>query len=175
MLSNICPNEKVQVSNFLVAGMLKAANISLEQNKRSIIIFGLVNCVAYIILVLSFKYLSLLHIWGLRMANYVTLTFISIWQVRHWIKVSGGYVPFLQAFFTALFTGSFSFILFGAFIFFYSFSDPYLAALYITDPETQTRLIPPIVLVLEGTGASIIVALIVMLYASRFEEGEAMP
>jgi hypothetical protein len=156
-------------------GMLKAANISLEKNKRSILIFGLVNCLVYILLVLGFKYLGLLHIWGLRMANYVTLTLVSIWQVRHWIKVSGGYVPFLQAFFTALFTGSCSFILFGGFIFFYSFFDPYLAPLYITDPETQTRLIPSILVALEGSGASIVVALIVMLYASRFEEGEAAP
>src|SRR6218665_2190936 len=155
--------------------MLKAANISLEKNKISILVFGLINCIAYIVLVLCFKYLGLLHIWGLRMANYVVLTLVSIWQVRHWIRESKGYVPFLQAFFSTIFTGVFFFILFGAFIFIYSFSDPYLAAMYIADPDTQAWLIPPVVLVLEGTGASIIVGLIVMLYASRFEDGEALP
>lgn len=155
--------------------MLKAANISLERNKRSILVFGLINCAAYILLVLSFKYLGLLHVWGLRMCNYVVLTLVSIWQIRHWIKISGGYVPFLQAFFTALFTGACSFVFFGIFIFFYSFSDPYLAGLYIADPDTQTLLIPPMVLVLEGSGASIITGLIVMLYAGRFEDDEAAP
>lgn len=153
--------------------VLRAAKISFASARKSILIFALINCSLYIVLALTFKYLNLLHVWGLRMSNYAVLIFVCIWQVRHWVKSRRGYVPFLEAFFTALFTGSLASVLFGAFIFVYSLSDPYLAPMYVADAGLQSLVIPPVMLVVEGAGASIIVALIVMLYASRFEEGEA--
>ena len=153
--------------------MIKAARISLGKAKKSIFTFALINCVVYIVLVLTFKYANLLHIWGLRMSNYAALSLISILQVRQWIKANKGYLPFLEAFFTILFTGALASLFFGGFMLVYSLYDPYLATMYVTDPGLQSMVIPAIVLVLEGTGASIIVALIVMFYAGRFEEGEA--
>lgn len=153
--------------------MLKAAKISFKSARKSIFLFALVNCIIYITLALVFKYTNLLHVWGLRMSNYAVLIFVCILQVRHWTKARGGYVPFLEAFFTALFTGALASLMFGVFILIYSLFDPYLAGMYIADPGLQSLLIPPIILIFEGTGASIIVGLIVMLYASRFEEGEA--
>lgn len=152
--------------------MLQAAKISATKMQKSIFKFAVIECAFYIAFALSFKFLNLLHIWGLSMVNYFVLAVISIFQVHSWIKRSGGYVPFLQAFFTALFTGSVSFVLFAIFILVYSFSDPYFAKLFITHTENTGRLIAPIVVFFEGTGASIIVGLISSFYAARYEDQE---
>ena len=152
--------------------MLRSAKISISKMKREIFIYGLISGILYIVSLLSFKYLNLLHIRTLRIFNYVALTLISLYQVHHWIKKSGGYIPFLEVFFTVLFTGAFSFAILGIFIFIYSFSDPYLTELFIVSSNDHSKLVPAIVVFFEGSGASIIVSLIVMLYASKFEEGE---
>ncbi len=152
--------------------MLKAAKISIAQAKKNIFVFAAINCLAYIISLLAFKYLNLLHIWGLRMADYLIFAIISIWQIRRWISRNHGYVPFLQAFFTILFTGAFSFLLFGAFLLIYSFSDPYLTGFFVTNTGQPGKLIPSIIVIFEGGGASIIVALIASFYAARYEDGE---
>ncbi|MES2679067.1 MAG: hypothetical protein V4635_04245 [Bacteroidota bacterium] len=152
--------------------MLKAAIITDTATRKSLIIFAIANCILFIIAVISFKYLNLLHFWGLRITNYVIVTLISIYQVNRLIRNNGGYVPFLKAFVLTLFTGIFSFMLFAAFIYVYSFFDPYLAKMFITGSDDSNRLIPAMIVFFEGSGASIIVALIAMVYASRFEDGE---
>ena len=152
--------------------MLKAAKISATTMQRSIFTFAVINCAFYILFALSFKFLNMLHIWGLNMINFFALGVISIFQVHNWIRKTGGYVPFLQAFFTVLFTGSVSFILFAFFILIYSLSDPYFAKLFITHTENTGRLIAPIVVFFEGTGGSIIIGLIASFYAARYEDQE---
>lgn len=152
--------------------MLKAAQLSFSTMRSSIFTFGAANAGIFILFAIAFKYLNLLHIWGLNMINYVVLTLLSLYQVNHWIKTGKGYVPFLQVFFTILFTGAVSFILFGAFILIYSLSDPLLAKMYITHADSAGRLVGPILLFFEGTGGSIIVGLIASFYAARYEDGE---
>jgi hypothetical protein len=152
--------------------MLKAAKMSVATMKKSIFSFAIINAVIFIIFALSFKYLNLLHVWGLSMINYLSLTLISLYQVNRWIKMGKGYVPFLQAFFTILFTGACSFIIFGAFVLIYTLFDPYLPKLFITHAESTGKLVAPILLFFEGTGGSVIVALIASFYAARYEDGE---
>jgi len=152
--------------------MLKAAHLSFSAMRTSIFTFGAVNAGIFILLAIVFKYLNMLHIWGLDMINYVVLAFLSLYQVHHWIRTGRGYVPFLQAFFAILFTGAVAFILFGAFILIYSLFDPLLAKMYITHADSAGKLVGPILLFFEGTGGSIIVALIASFYAARYEDGE---
>ncbi|HOZ86711.1 MAG TPA: hypothetical protein PL029_03085 [Bacteroidia bacterium] len=152
--------------------MLKAAKISDKETQKTVAIFAITNCILFIIAVISFKYLNLLHFWGLRITNYVIISVVSIYQVNRLIRNNGGYVPFLQAFVLTFITGIFSFMLYAAFIYTYSFFDPYLAEMFITGSVHDNRLMPAIIVFFEGSGASIIVALIAMVYASRFEDGE---
>ena len=167
-----CPG--IKGHGFLICiNMLKAAKTSVTTMKRSIVRFAILNAAIFILLALAFKCLNLLHIWGLNMINYVILTFISLWQVHRWIKQSHGYIPFLEVFFTVIFTGALAFVFFGIFIFLYSLYDPYLASLYITHSDSAGKLIAPILLFFEGSGGSIIVAMIAAFYAARFEDGEA--
>src|SRR5580693_9749395 len=112
--------------------MIKAARISFSKMKKNIFIFGVINCIVYIVLIMLFRFFNLLHIGGLSMIDYVTLCLISLYQIHRWIKQTGGYVPFLQVLCTIFFTGLLSFILLGGFIFAYSLVDPYLAELYFT-------------------------------------------
>jgi hypothetical protein len=149
------------------------AKISFSKIKKTVFVFGIVNFVVYVILFLVFKYLNFLNITSLWIVNYVTLTLISLYQVHKLVKQSGGYVPFLQTFCMIFFTGSWSFILFGIFIFIYAWFDPYLNQLFDMDADSQSRLVSAILVFFEGSGASIIIALIAMFYSSRYEDGEA--
>lgn len=153
--------------------MIQAAKTSLTTMKRNIFMFAILNCILYIVFALSFKYLNLLHIWGLSMINFVVLTLVSLIQVRKWLRSYNSHVPFLQVFVTILFTGALSFVFFGAFVLIYSQVDPDLAQLFITHSENTGKLIAPIMLFFEGSGASIIIALIAAFYAGIYEDKKA--
>jgi|ERR1700757_4678399 len=148
------------------------AKISFSKMRKNILVFGIVNFAIYTVLFLLFKYLNFLNITSLWIVNYATLTLISLYQVHKLVKQSGGYVPFLQIFCIIFFTGSWSFILFGIFIFIYAWFDPYLNQLFDMDADSQSKLVSAILVVFEGSGASIIIALIAMFYSSRYEDGE---
>ncbi len=153
--------------------MLREAKISLTKMRNTIIFFGIINCCIYILLFLIFKYLNLLHISGLRMLNFFPLAFTSMYQVHYLVKKNKGYIPFLQAFTNTFFTGTVSFLLFSAFLFFYTFYDPYIQPLYFDMQENTNRIIPAFLLFAEGSGGSIIVAMVIMKYANRFTDGES--
>jgi hypothetical protein len=139
---------------------------------RSVFFCGLL-CVGFYILLLFFsKFTNLLHVTGLRLINYVALCVISIVLVRRQIRKYKRPLPFLQVFAVVFGLGVWSFALFALFLYFFSWFDPLLNQLYITQTLGQIRLVPSVVVFFEGTGGSIIVALTVMLYASRFEDGE---
>jgi len=149
------------------------AKISFSEIKKTIFIFGMVNFAVYTVLFLLFKYLNFLNITSLWVVNYVTLTLISLYQVHRLVKQNRGYIPFLQTFCMVFFTGSWSFVLFGIFIFIYAWLDPYLNQLFNMDADSQSKLVSAILVIFEGIGASIIIALIAMFYSSRYEDGEA--
>lgn len=151
--------------------MLRALRLNASEMRNTIFVYAIINCIAYIVLLLSCKYLNVLHITGLRMLNYVLFTFISFYQLHHLIKKYKGYLPFLQVYMISLFTGAASFFLFAVFIFFYTWFDPYLNDLYL-DVSDSNRFIPALLIFFEGTGGSIIVAFIVMKYANRYADGE---
>ena len=88
---------------------MEPLQFSLSKMKKSIFFFACINFVVYVLLFFLFRLLGLLHVSGLRMLNYITLTFISCYQIHRWIKKGGGYVPFLQAYSAALITGTLSF------------------------------------------------------------------
>jgi hypothetical protein len=155
--------------------MLHAAKISLSKAKKNIFLFAVLNCLCYIIFMMAVKYTGLLHITGLRTVNYVILLFMCIFQIRGLVKKFNGFIPFLEVMCISFFTGTASFFLFSIFLFFYSFSDPYLNSLFIMDMGDMPRLVPPLLAFFEGSGISIIIGLIVMEYAARFLKKEVHP
>lgn len=151
--------------------MLHSEVLSVSRMKKEIVTFAILNCVLYIVFLLSFKYLNLLHVYGLRMINYLVFGVLSVIEIRRLVKLYGAPIPFLQSFFLILCTGALSFFLLGVFLLLYSFVDPMLNPFYATH-YNGIRLVPSVFIFFEGTGASIIIGLISMLYASQFESGE---
>ena len=143
--------------------MLKESHISIGKAKRKIFIYGILNFVLYITLFLFLGWFNLLHFSGLRMLNYVTLFFISIYQIRHWIKETGGYIPSLQAFAIVFLTGTWSFMLLGGFVYAYSFSDPYITELYFNTYGKLSASISSFLIFFEGSSGSLIVGLVTMM------------
>ena len=151
--------------------MLKA-KIPLEAFRKKILLFGALNCLIYISVLLFIKSMHLMNFPGLRMVNYFILTLTSIVQIHNWTKHLDRYIPSLQAFATTFFTGAISFLLFAAFIFIYSLFDPSLIQSYFDLKEKLDPMFAMIIL-LEGLAGSILVGLIVMMYSDRYRNGEA--
>jgi hypothetical protein len=153
--------------------MIKAAKISFTESKKNIFIYGAINCIIYIFLFILLKYFNVNDLTGLRIGNYVILGLVSLFQTHQLIKQKNGYVPFLQSFFITLFTGACSFFFFAIFVFIYSRCDPYLPVLFNMESTDLNKSISAILVFVEGSGGSIIVALITMFYANRYEDEEA--
>jgi len=152
--------------------MLKAARITIFKARKTIISFALLNVAFFIAFMMLVKYTGLLHVTGLRTVNYLFLTVFSILHIRRLMKLFKGYIPFLQVLTITFFTGTVSFFLFSIFIFGYSFFDPYLNSLFIMDTEGMPRIAPPMLVFFEGSGVSIIVGLITMIYSEKFSDKE---
>jgi|GEM_PF-961559 len=155
--------------------MLKAARISFNNARSSILFFGTLACCCYICFMMVVKYTGLLHVTGLRTVNYVMLPFLCIWQIRVLVKKFDGFIPFLEALCITFLTGTVSFFLFSIFLFAYSFFDPYLNSLFIMDAGDMPRIIPCLLVFFEGSGISIIIGLIIMEYSARFLKKEVHP
>ena len=152
--------------------MLEPDEISFSKTKKKIFLFGILNCVVYIILFMTFRCFNLLQFTGLRMLNYVTLFSISLYQINRWVKQIGTYIPSLQAFSTIFFTGGLSFMLFAGFIFAYSLFDPYVTELYF-NTYGKLQSWSALLIFFEGVGGSIIIAMVAMMYSDRYIDGEA--
>lgn len=124
------------------------------------------------LLLMFFKYLNLLHVYGLSLVNFALLFLISILQFKLQIKKSGGYIPFLQSFFTTFFTGTVAYVLFAAYLFLYAMLDPYTAELYLPTSGEAGVLTHFVILFFQGSGGSMIVALATSFYTARYEDGE---
>lgn len=155
--------------------MLHEAKISITQMRNSIIAYGFISCILYIAFLLTMKMLNLMHVTELRMLNYLILCLVCLYQIKRWVLKTGSYVPFLQVFFTALFTGIFSFVLFSAFLFVYARIDADMNQLFLESTRGLFTHIPTVLLLFEGAAVSIIVALINVQYFRRYEEGEDLP
>lgn len=155
--------------------MLEPARISLPKVRKSIIVWGALSCLAYIVFLFIMKAAGLLHITGLRMVNYVLLFFVCFIGIKRWVTRSEHYVPFLTVFTTALLTGAVSFVLFSIFLSLYSQFDTELNSLFRENAPETLRGIPAAVVLFEGVAVSIITAFINMQYFRRYEEGEVSP
>jgi hypothetical protein len=118
------------------------------------------------------KYFNLMHITGLRFVNYLILMLLCYHQIRRRMNLTGSFVPFLQVFFMAFATGICSFIFFSGFLFIYTRFDPQLSNLFAQSATGSPLATPSAIILIEGSGVSVIVALIVMLFFSQFEEGK---
>jgi hypothetical protein len=152
--------------------MLKAARITLFKVRKQILLFAVMDLLFYIGFMMLVKYTGLLNVTGLRTINYVFLTVTSLILIRRIMKSMNGYIPFLEVLSITFFTGTISFFLFSIFIFFYSFADPYLNSAFIMDTEGMSRLVPPLLVFFEGSGISIIIGLITMIYSEKFSDKE---
>lgn len=155
--------------------MLHAAKISFTKMRNSILTHALISCLFYIGFLLLMKMLHLMHITELRMVNYVILCLVCMYQIKKWVMKTGAYIPFLQVFLTALFTGIASFVFFSTFLYIYTRFDVELNELFVNNTHEVFSSLPTIVVFFEGTAVSIIVALINLQYFRRYEEGEVSP
>jgi hypothetical protein len=151
--------------------MLKAKIPSITIRNR-ILLFGAINCLIYISVLMFFRFMGLLNLPGLRMLNYFLLSITSILEIHRWTKHLGRYIPSLQSFALIFFTGAVSFALFAVFMFIYSFYDPYLMQSYFDLSENLNPMYSMIIF-LEGLAGSILVSLISMMYSDRYRNGEA--
>jgi hypothetical protein len=136
--------------------------------KKNILMYGALNAGLYIILFLVFRLFGFLHFIGLRMINYIVLCLMSFYQINKFAKENGGGLPFLTSAVITLCTGTFSFFLFALFIYIFSFVDPYLSMVYFDVSNSHQHELTPFILILfEGSGACIIIALIIMMYAEK--------
>ncbi|MCW3075680.1 MAG: hypothetical protein JWO32_289 [Bacteroidetes bacterium] len=114
-----------------------------------------------------------MEVTSLRMVNYFILWLVTFIQIKKWITQTGKPIPFLQVYCVVFFTGVFSFFLFSVFLFLYAHMDPYIAGILAKHAAGLMHSIPSVIILFEGAGASIIIALINMIYFTRYEEGEA--
>ena len=155
--------------------MLHEAKISFVKMRNSILSYGFISSLLYIVFLLLMKVAGLIHVTELRMINYVILCLVIIYQIKRWVFKTGAYVPFLQVFFTALFTGITSFVFFSVFLFLFTRLDPEFNALFIQHTPQAFLFFPTITILCEGAAVSIIVAFINLQYFRRYEEGEVSP
>ncbi len=149
------------------------ATISAISLRNTILKNGFICCILYIVFLLLMKVLGLLHVTELRMVNYVIFATVGFYEISHLIKKQHAYLSFLNVLITVFFTGLFSFLLFSIFTYFYSKFDSEMADLLLKNTQNFISSMPSIVILLEGSAASIIVAFICMQYFRKFEEGEA--
>jgi hypothetical protein len=140
--------------------------------RNNILLYAAICAIFYTAFLLIMKSLNMLEASGFRIVNYILLWLISFIQVKKRINDRHAYVPFLQVFCTVFFTGTLSFIFFSAFLFIYALSDPLITKLLINNQHAVILSAPSVIILFEGTGASIIIALINMVYFTRYEEGE---
>lgn len=137
-------------------------------NRNNSIIYGFICTIAYIIVFFVERILNVLHITGIEMINYVILCFICFHQTKQRF-IRQGYLSFLKTFGITFFTGTISFFLFAVFIYVYSRINPMIHEIYLHIPEKQQDLTPLTLIFFEGSAASIIIALIVALYAEKLK------
>ena len=155
--------------------MLHAAKISTRKIRNSILAYGFVACLLYIVFLLTMKMFDLVHITELRMVNYVILLFVCFAEIKRWVNKTGAYVPFLKVFTMSFFTGIWSFLLFNLFLYAYTQFDFELNELFIQTVAKPFQFQPTTVIMLEGSAMSIIVAFINLQFFRRYEEGEVSP
>jgi hypothetical protein len=152
------------------------STISTAQFQKNVFLFGGLNCIAYVIAILLLRFLHLKNMSGLIVPlNVVILCLISFYQIKRLVRKSGVPLKFLRAFSLVFFTGVWSFVFFGAFILLYSSLDPGVIPLFKANMDDKSIFTPAIVIVTEGIGGSIIVALIGMMYSDRYADHEAQP
>lgn len=152
---------------------IKMRSHELPMNRiiRSVLVHGSICCALYIVFMLIMKVSGLLAVTELRFVNYVILCLVCLFEIRQMIKRRETYIPFLQVFSTAFFTGLVSFFLFSVFLFVYAKFDQELNFLFRNQDVPVFTNFPSIFIFFEGSAASIITAFINMQYFRRFEEG----
>ncbi len=153
--------------------MIQPAKISTSKMLNSILLYGTLCCLFYILFLMLMKSISLMQVTGFRLINYVMLCIVCLYQINQWINQTGSYVPFLKVFFTAFFTGVWSFIVFTFFLFIYGEFNTHLTELFVRNVSGVFTSVPFIVILLEGIGVSVIIALINVQYFLKYEKGRA--
>jgi hypothetical protein len=150
---------------------MRSHELPMNRMIRSVLIHGGICCVLYIVFMLIMRAAGLIHVTELRFVNYVILCLVCLFEIRTIIKRRETYVPFLQVFSTAFFTGLWSFFLFSIFLFVYAKFDTELNYLFRNQDVPVFKNFPSIFVFFEGSAISIITAFINMQYFRRFEEG----
>lgn len=153
--------------------MLHSAKLSFATAKKNVLLNGSFTGLLFMGLFLILRMLGLLHVFGISMVNFVVLFFACLFQLKRQMQKTGGYIPYLEAFLITLSTGTVAYVLFSVFLFLYSLLDPIAVGLYIANSELPQTLLPFVITFFEGSGGSIIVALALSFYTSRYEDGEA--
>lgn len=155
--------------------MTPTTEISASQIKKSVFLTGIGSAVFFIVFFIAMQLLNLIHVTELRLVNYVVLFLAGFYQLKRLFDNGKTRVSYLQGFGTVFFTGIFSYLIFALFLYFYVRLDHQLEMLFwenIPIDPIYSLPLPFITIFFEGSAISIIVALILMQYYRKYEEGE---
>jgi hypothetical protein len=152
--------------------MIERARTPIAKVRNSILRFGVICSVFYIIYFLLMRAFGLTHITALRAVNYLVLFAVCFYGIKKWVSKTKAYVPFLTVFGITFFSGLFSFLLFSIFLFFYMRFDTSFNEVVSEYVPSIFRDYPSVLVFFEGSAISIIVGFINMQYFRRYEEGE---
>lgn len=144
--------------------------------KSSVFLYGTVLAVVFTMYFIFMGAAGLVHITELRLLNYVILFFVCFYQLKKLFNNGKNNVSYLQGFGTVFFTGIWSYLLFAVFLYFYvEMMDDRLQELFWESIPIEFSYFLPwpyITIFFEGSAVSIIMALMLMQYYRKYEEGE---
>lgn len=141
-----------------------------EANKI-IVRYSVIGGILFIAYFLLMQLMGLAHVTILRFANYLIFVLIGIFELQKIREKCNNQIYYLQGFGINIITGIFSFMIFGVFVFIYSYFDPFFI-------DTVSRMYPAsasfahynavFLVVSEGIAYSAILSLCLMQYYKRF-------
>lgn len=154
--------------------MQERAGISTPTFVRNVIAYGMIAAFLFLVLLIVMR-LFMKNISGLvAPVDCLALWAVSFFQIRRIARVYGGGLRFLRAFSLVFFTGVVAFCVFGVLMILYAMIDPNLPQAFMARSR-EAFYMPVFVIVGEGIGGCIIVALLGTFYSDRFLDREIDP
>ena len=154
--------------------MQERAGISTSTFVKNVIAYGVLAAVIFLVLLIVMR-LFMQNISGLvAPVDCLALWIVSFFQIRRIARVYGGGLRFLRAYSLVFFTGVVAFCFFGLLMFLYALIDQNLPQAFMARSR-DAFFMPVFIVVGEGIGGCIIVALLGTFYSDRFLDREIEP
>ncbi|MCX6350671.1 MAG: hypothetical protein NTX03_02290 [Bacteroidetes bacterium] len=140
-----------------------------------IIKYAGVTVVLYILYFVIMKMLGWADVPALRFVNYIIYAMAAYLALKDVVKAEGGALDYLGGLGIAFLMGVSSFVVFGLLILIYTHFDSFFVDTLLVDFPTSASLGkfgPCILVIAEGTVASVVVSLTLMQYFKKFSKEE---